>query len=77
MALPPPTLIVGLLSERVPVVAPKLSTLAAPPIFKSSSSCIKREAAVVVVVRSALVAPLTARSPPITDDPSTVNVPLA
>ena len=33
-AAPPPTLIVGLLSERVPVVAPRESVVAAPPMLR-------------------------------------------
>ena len=48
----------------VPVVAPRVRLVEAPPIFKVVAVVLKSEAVEVVVVISALVAPLTAMSPP-------------
>ena len=82
-AAPPPTLMVGLLSARVPVVAPIAIVVAAPPMLREVAFVLNREAVVVVVVMSALVAPLTERSPLVVtspvrrDVPSIVSVPFA
>ena len=71
---------VALLIVAVPVVAPKVRVVAAPPIFKVVAPVLKRVALVFVVVRSP---PLIAISEPAVtspvrrDVPSTVSVPAA
>ena len=51
----------SLLTVVVPVVAPRERVVAAPPIRRVAAFVLNTEAAAVVVVISALVAPLTAR----------------
>ncbi len=71
-----------LLTVVVPELAPIAIVVAAPPMFKVVAVVLKSEAVEVVVVMSAEVGPLTARSPeavtsPVkVDAPSTVKVPL-
>jgi len=59
-----PRIVRALLTVVMPVPAPILRTVAAPPIFKVATPELNREAVLVVEVISAEVGPLTAKSPP-------------
>ena len=80
VALPPPTLIVGLLSVRVPVVAPIAIVVPAPPMFRVVAVELRRLNVVWLVVRSPpfiATSPVTVVSPVKRDVPSIVRVPFA
>ena len=63
-----------LLKVAVPPVAPIAIVVAAPPILSVVTLLLKREAVFVVDVISALVGPLTAKSPPAVTFPVKVDV---
>jgi len=63
LKVPAPVTVKALLTVVVPVEAPTLSVVAAPPRERVVTVVLKRVPVVVVEVISALVAPLTARSP--------------
>src|SRR3989339_457921 len=65
----------ALLTVVVPVVAPRERVVAAPPTDRLVTLGLNRVAVVVVEVRSALEAPLMARSPPAVTLPVRVEVP--
>src|SRR5690606_733795 len=65
---------VELLIVAVPVDAPRFNVVAAPKALTVVAVELNIEAVVVVVVISALVAPLTARSPPTVVRPDPRNV---